>query len=126
ERDPDGRLRINELFCSNSTWQATVLALLERAAVGMLDLGGYPAGPAGARATGCESFQIINGAPIEKGIVLIGVGDDEQAVVAELRTAWNAMHEASPNRRATATSIRVLRMHTGRRAEIRGLFAPVA
>ncbi len=38
ERDPDGRLRINELFCSNSTWQATVLALLERAAVVMLDL----------------------------------------------------------------------------------------
>lgn len=123
ERDPDGRLRINELFCTSSTWQATVLALLERAAVVMLDLREYTAAHAGTR---YEIFQIMNVAPIEKVIVLIGVGDDEQAVVAELRTAWNAMHEASPNRRATATSIRVLRMHTGRGAEIRGLFAAVA
>jgi hypothetical protein len=123
ERDPDGRLRINELFCSNSTWQATVLALLERAAVVMLDLREYTAARAGTR---YEIFQIMNVAPIEKVIVLIGVGDDEQAIAAELRTAWNAMRETSPNRRAIAPAIRVLRMHTGRSAEIRSLFAAVA
>jgi hypothetical protein len=123
ERDPDGRLRITELFCSNATWQATVLALLERAAVVMLDLREYTAAHAGTR---YEIFQIMNVAPIEKVIVLIGVGDDEQAIAAELRTAWNAMRETSPNRRATAPAIRVLRMHTGRSAEIRSLFAAVA
>jgi hypothetical protein len=123
ERDPDGRLRINELFCSNATWQATVLALLERTAVVMLDLREYTAARAGTR---YEIFQIMNVAPIEKVIVLIGVGDDEQAIAAELRTAWNAMSETSPNRRATAPAIQVLRMHTGRSAEIRSLFAAIA
>jgi hypothetical protein len=122
-RDPDARLRINELFCSSATWQATVLALLERAGVVVLDLREYTAARAGTR---YEIFQIMNVVPIEKVVVLVGGGDDEPRIAAELRTAWNAMHESSPNRRATRTEIRVLRLHTGRRAEIRGLFAAVA
>jgi len=123
ERDPDARLRISELFCSNSTWQATVLALLERAAVVILDLREYTVAHAGTR---YEIFEIMNIAPIEKLIVLIGVRDNEQVIVTELRTAWNAMHETSPNRRATAPAIRVLRFHANRGAEIRGLFAVAA
>ena len=100
-----------------------MLALLERAAVVMLDLREYTAARAGTR---YEIFQIMNVAPIERVIVLIDVGNDERAIAAELRAAWNAMHESSPNRRAAAPAIRVLRMHTGRRAEIRSLFAAVA
>ena len=122
-RDPDARLRINELFCSSSTWQATVLALLERAGVVVLDLREYTAARAGTR---YEIFQIMNVVPIEKVMVLVGAGDDERRIAAELRSAWNAMHESSPNRRAVQTEIHVLRLHTGRRAEIRGLFAAVA
>jgi hypothetical protein len=123
ERDPDARLRISELFCSNSTWQGTVLALLARAAVVILDLREYTVAHAGTR---YEIFEIMNIAPIEKLIVLIGVRDNEQVIVTELRTAWNAMHETSPNRRATAPAIRVLRFHANRGAEIRGLFAVAA
>jgi hypothetical protein len=48
-RDPDGRFRVNELFCANTTWQATVLSLIDRAAVVMLDLREYTKQRAGTR-----------------------------------------------------------------------------
>ncbi|HET9976710.1 MAG TPA: hypothetical protein VFQ20_04685, partial [Burkholderiaceae bacterium] len=37
-RDPDGRFRVSELFCADSTWKPAVLALMDRADVVLLDL----------------------------------------------------------------------------------------
>jgi len=71
----------------------------------MLDLREYTAAHAGTR---YEIFQIMNVAPIEKVIVLIGVGDDEQAIAAELRTAWNAMRRDLTQSARHAPAIRVL------------------
>lgn len=47
--DPDGRYRVNEFCCRDSSWQATVVQLIERADAVVMDLRGY--GPARA---GCE------------------------------------------------------------------------
>ena len=40
ERDPDGRFRVNEFCCADTTWQATVVELMARAEVVLMDLRG--------------------------------------------------------------------------------------
>ena len=122
ERDPDGRFRVNELFCSNATWKPTVLALIARAGVVMLDLREYTSQRAGTR---YEIFHIMNLVSVEKVVALIGATDDAKLIDAELRSAWAAMSHASPNRRVADATLRVMRLRSGSRTEIRGLFAIV-
>jgi len=47
--DPDGRYRVNEFCCLDSSWQATVVALVEGADATVMDLRGF-----GAQRRGCE------------------------------------------------------------------------
>lgn len=47
--DPDGRYRINEFCCRDSSWQATVVRLIERADAVLMDLRGFS-----AQRRGCE------------------------------------------------------------------------
>ena len=47
--DPDGRFRVNEFCCHDSSWQATVVQLIERADAVLMDLRGY-----GAQRAGCD------------------------------------------------------------------------
>jgi hypothetical protein len=49
EADADGRFRINEFCCHDDTWQATVVALIERADAVVMDLRGFT-----AERRGCE------------------------------------------------------------------------
>jgi len=39
--DPDGRYRVNELYCFDTTWQAALNALVQRAHVVLMDLRGF-------------------------------------------------------------------------------------
>lgn len=39
--DPDGRHRVNECYCRDSTWQATLAALVDRCDVVLMDLRGF-------------------------------------------------------------------------------------
>jgi hypothetical protein len=39
-RDPDGRFRVNDFCCADTTWRATVTALMDRADVVLMDLRG--------------------------------------------------------------------------------------
>jgi hypothetical protein len=47
--DPDGRYRVNEFCCRDSSWQATVVQLIERADAVVMDLRGFD-----AQRAGCE------------------------------------------------------------------------
>ncbi len=47
--DPDGRYRINECYCFDSTWQTALLALVTRADVVLMDLRGFRAENRGCR-----------------------------------------------------------------------------
>jgi hypothetical protein len=49
KRDPDGRFRINDFCCADTTWRATVTALMERADVVLMDLRGIT-----SQQRGCE------------------------------------------------------------------------
>lgn len=47
--DPDGRYRVNECYCFDSTWQAALTALVGLADVVLMDLRGFQAHNAGCR-----------------------------------------------------------------------------
>ena len=49
KRDPDGRFRINDFCCADTTWRATVTALMDRADVVLMDLRGIT-----SQQRGCE------------------------------------------------------------------------
>ncbi|HZN24656.1 MAG TPA: hypothetical protein VFB75_10545 [Burkholderiales bacterium] len=49
QRDPDGRFRVNDFCCADTTWRATVTALMDRADVVLMDLRGIT-----SRQRGCE------------------------------------------------------------------------
>jgi hypothetical protein len=46
--DPDGRFRVDEFFCFDTTWRATVDALIDRSEAVLLDLRGFDRTRAGA------------------------------------------------------------------------------
>ena len=48
-RDPDGRFRVNDFCCADTTWRATVTALMDRADAVLMDLRGIT-----SRQRGCE------------------------------------------------------------------------
>jgi hypothetical protein len=48
-RDPDGRFRVNDFCCADTTWRATVTALMDRADVVLMDLRGVT-----SQQHGCE------------------------------------------------------------------------
>jgi hypothetical protein len=47
--DPDGRYRVNELYCFDTTWQAALAALVQRAHVVLMDLRGFQPSNLGCR-----------------------------------------------------------------------------
>jgi hypothetical protein len=47
--DPDGRYRVNECYCHDSSWQAALAVLVQRADTVLMDLRGFQAHNAGCR-----------------------------------------------------------------------------
>jgi len=118
-RDPDGRFRVNELFCTQDTWREMVGRLMGQASVVLLDLREYSPSRAGTR---YEIYHLMNAVSVERVIVLIGRREDAGAIEAELSGAWAAMSDRSPNRRALTPELQVCRLVSGSAAEVTRLF----
>jgi len=83
--DPDGRYRVNEFCCRDSSWQATVVQLIERADAVLMDLRGFS-----AQRMGCE-FELRELALRLRGEqVVLGVdaSTDRALLGAALGAAW--------------------------------------
>jgi hypothetical protein len=65
--DPDGRYRVNECYCFDSTWQAALAALVQRADVVLMDLRGFQAKNAGCR----HELGVLSQAPNVHRVVLL-------------------------------------------------------
>jgi hypothetical protein len=84
--DRDGRYRINEFCCHDDTWQATVVALIERADAVVMDLRGFTA----AR-HGCEFELGELGARLGEGrAVLVVDASTDRALLSRLAPAGRA------------------------------------
>jgi hypothetical protein len=112
-RDPDGRFRVSELFCANTTWQQTVLAMIERAGEILLDLREYSASRAGTR---YELQELLRRAPLERVLFLTDEAGDAPQLRAAITDAWQAV-----GRRADQT-VRIVQLKSESDAELDGLF----
>lgn len=121
-RDPDGRCRVHELFCANTSWQATVLSMIDQAAVVMLDLREYNDQRAGTR---FELEALLRRAPLEKVLVVVGKDDDSQHIGQEIAAIWQDM-AGQRQETNTPNSLQVLSVGEGTDAEMRGLFCAAA
>ncbi|HSC65433.1 MAG TPA: hypothetical protein VLD35_17460 [Caldimonas sp.] len=84
--DRDGRFRINEFCCHDDTWQATVVALIERADSVVMDLRGFT-----AQRHGCE-FELKELAArlgAARGVLVVDASTD-RALLARLMPAGQA------------------------------------
>jgi hypothetical protein len=118
DRDPDGRCRVHELFCSNATWRAAVLALMDRAGVVLLDLREYHPGRLGTR---FELEAVLQRVPLSRLIVLVGAHDALAPVLAEVADAWRLV---DPRRRPDELPrLEVRVVGDGSAAEMHGLMA---
>lgn len=84
-RDPDGRFRVNDLYCANTTWKATVLALMQQAGVVLLDLREYGSHRAGTR---FELTELLRRAPLEKVLLMTDAAQDLPSLQREVHTLW--------------------------------------
>jgi len=71
QRDPDARFRINEFCCADTTWRATVVALIERADAVLMDLRDVT-----AQHAGCEFELRQLAARIDPSRVVLLVDDE--------------------------------------------------
>jgi hypothetical protein len=93
-RDPDRRYRINEFFCHDNTWQATVRALAARSSVVLMDLRGF-----GKENRGCEFelemlFEVV---PVSRIVLLVDQTTKIEPLTHVLQGAWAKQSTASPN-----------------------------
>ncbi|MBT9462786.1 hypothetical protein [Hydrogenophaga sp.] len=121
-RDPDGRFRVSELFCANTTWQATVLALIERAGVVMLDLREYTPERAG---THFELEALLRRAPLHKVLLVVGPHEKLPQLQAGIDTIWQSVASQRPVAARPAT-LNIVQIGSGSDAEMWGLFRAAA
>jgi hypothetical protein len=87
-RDPDGRFRVNDFCCADTTWRATVTALMDRADVVLMDLRGVT-----SQQHGCE-FELRELAvhlPPERIVLVVDGATDRSFVRAALGNAADAV-----------------------------------
>ncbi len=101
-QDPDLRYRINEFFCHDNTWQATVKALAQRSAVVLMDLRGF-----GANNRGCE-FELqmlLEVVPVARIVLLVENSREPQHLQQVLQAAWSKLSICSPNHALAAPEL---------------------
>jgi hypothetical protein len=100
--DPDGRYRVNQLYCSASVWQRALVALLERTDIVLMDARGLT-----AKHQGCVFELQQLAARIDPGrIVLVVDGTTDRTVVDAPFSAAGSPHVITlPNNRASLRSL---------------------
>ena len=94
--DPDGRYRVNELFCHDNAWRPVLRELARRSDCVLLDVRGFTPGHRGAT---YEIQQLAQLVPLDRVLLLIDGTTDHPFLRATLDQAWQLLDPASPNRR---------------------------
>ena len=103
--DPDGRYRLNEFCCHDSTWQATVVALMHHADAVVMDLRGFT-----AQRLGCEFELRQLGQRLRADqVVLIVDASTDRALLDHYRTVGNARMQVVEDPRGQAAFKALLR-----------------
>jgi hypothetical protein len=110
--DPDGRFRINEVYCRDNTWRSTLEALLDETDKVLMDLRSFSARNAGCR---FELEQIVRRVPADAIVLVCDKTTDLPLLHQILAAAWEAEHRDRPARGSGVIS--VVRMERQTRSE---------
>ncbi len=116
--DPDGRYRIQTLYCYDDTWQPAVQQLLARSDAVLMDLRGFTADNLGCR---IEIQMLRDRMPLERVVFAVDSGtntDDLRAILAEARARTAA---GSPNAGQEAHEPRLVPLESETPREIAAL-----
>jgi tetratricopeptide (TPR) repeat protein len=103
--DPDGRYRVNELFCGDHAWNKALVELLDRADVVLMDLRGFA-----ANNQGCifELQQLVTRGPA--GQVFLTVDDTTDRSLLDMTLHDASSHAPTGARKLGAADLIVLPM----------------
>ena len=96
--DPDGRYRVNEIFCGNDTWRPVVQQLMIGSDLVVMDLRGFS-----AKNQGClfELQALVDYVPFDRLVLLVDDKTDTGLLSQTLTARWQQTISASPNAQAT-------------------------
>jgi hypothetical protein len=110
--DPDGRFRINEVYCHDNTWRTTLEALLDRTDMVLMDLRSFSAHNAGCR---FELEQIVRRVRTDNIVFVCDKTTDLPLLHQILADAWAA--EGRERDERGSGQISVVRMERQSRSE---------
>jgi hypothetical protein len=111
--DPDGRFRINEVYCYDNTWRPTLEALLDASDIVLMDLRSFSASNAGCV---FELQQLVGRHATDDIVFVCDKTTDLPLLRNILRDAWTTAREIGRGRGANAIS--VIRVERNSRAEL--------
>lgn len=107
QRDPDGRYRINEFFCHDDTWRATVRSLAQKSDVVFMDLHRF-----GRDNRGCE-FELgmlLSEVPLERILLLVDSTTQIDVLKEMLAEVWGRLPANSPNQSDDEPVLQLVKM----------------
>ncbi len=115
---PDGRYRINELYCRVDTWQQTVTRLMAQSDLVTMDLRAFT-----SKRRGCifELGALIDAVPLQRVVLLIDQTTDEPLLRQTLADLWRRMNTQSPNAHGGIARLRMIDLACGYPAAVRRL-----
>lgn len=116
--DPDGRFRINEVYCHDHTWRPMLEALLDASDVVLMDLRSFCASNAGCI---FELEQLVQRLSTNHIVLVCDTSTDLPLLRQTLGGAWAASHDAGQTH--GAGSLPVVRVERNSRAELGVLMA---
>ena len=105
EPDRDGRFRISEFCCRDDTWQATVVALIERADAIVMDLRGFTAARRGCE---FELRQLVARTDPGRVVLVVDASTDRTLLAAAGATALRTMEVGRGDARRTDAAFTAL------------------
>lgn len=95
ERDPDGRFRVNDVYCHDDTWRPAVQALLDASDCVLMDARSFS-----QQNQGCvfELEQLLTRVPTESIVLVVDKSTDLRLLGAALERSWQSAREAGQAR----------------------------
>ncbi len=116
--DPDGRFRVNELFCRADTWQMTMRRFAASSDSILMDLRSFS-----PNRQGCiyELKQLLNNILLTRLVFVIDATTDQAFLEATLHGIWANVPGDSPNRRLPNPEVCLFRVGAGTGPEVYAL-----
>jgi hypothetical protein len=120
-RDPDGRFRVNEVFCTDLAWKPALVGLLHNTDLVLMDLRGFSHGRAGCM---FELQQLMRLIPLERVFFIIDHTTDVALLKDTLQAAWEecAYRVSNPDGR----KVQLFRLERQTQRALDGLFTALS